>query len=188
MIRSRDGQGPLDDAPALSRRRATLLAVAGLTMLPSISFSQHDIKTWRRSSSMPPLKGTDLNGREWNLADLKGQSVLLNFWATWCAPCKEEMPTLQTLHELGEADLVLLTVNVRESIPHVQRYARSTGLTLPILPDPKGVIAKAWGIVVYPSTLLIDTTGTPCQFVTGAVDWSGSEALGWLRALRQPAR
>ena len=73
MIRSRDGQGPLDDAPALSRRRATLLAVAGLTMLPSISFSQHDIKTWRRSSSMPPLKGTDLNGREWNLADLKGQ-------------------------------------------------------------------------------------------------------------------
>ena len=49
----------LDDAPAKS-------------MLPSISFSQHDIKTWRRSSSMPPLKGTDLNGREWNLADLKG--------------------------------------------------------------------------------------------------------------------
>ena len=114
--------------------------------------------------------------------------MLLNFWATWCAPCKEEMPTLQTLHELGEADLVLLTVNVRESIPHVQRYARSTGLTLPILADPKGVIAKAWGIVVYPSTLLIDTTGTPLQIVTGAVDWSGSEALGWLRALRQPAR
>ena len=64
---------------------------------------------------------------------------------------------------------MLLTVNVRESIPHVQRYARSTGLTLPILPDPKGVIAKAWGIVVYPSTVLIDTTGTPRQIVTGAV-------------------
>ena len=186
MIRSRDGQGPLDDAPALSRRRAALLAVAGLTMLPSLSFSQHDIKTWRRSSSMPPLKGTDLNGREWNLADLKGQSVLLNFWATWCAPCKEEMPTLQTLAELEGERLVVLAVNVREQASRAARFVQSAGLTqLHVLPDPRGATARAWGVGVFPTTVLIDREGRAIRTVTGAVDWTGPEAQGWLRELRR---
>ena len=168
-----------------SRRAALAVLTCGVC---SLSFAQHEIKVWRRPGGIPVLTGVDLQGRAWSLADLKGKAVLINFWATWCAPCKEEMPTLQTLHELGESNLVLLAVNVREPLPRVQRYVQSTGLTLPVLPDPRGELAKAWGISVYPSTLLIDTQGVPRQIVTGAVDWSGAEAMGWLRALQRLPR
>ena len=186
MSRVSQGAAGRNGALLVSRRRAAAAALAGFAWLPSLSFAQHDIKNWQRLKPLPALKAVDLQGRTWNLADLKGQAVLINFWATWCAPCKEEMPTLQTLHELGESNLVLLAVNVREPVPRVQRYVQSTGLTLPVLPDPQGEVAKAWGIRVYPSTLLIDTHGRPRQIVTGAVDWSGAEALRWLRALQQP--
>ena len=149
MIRSRDGQGPLDDAPALSRRRATLLAVAGLTMLPSISFSQHDIKTWRRSSSMPPLKGTDLNGREWNLADLKGQSVLLNFWATWCGPCRMLAPLLEELSGPHPA-LKIVKVDVDEEADLAQQFQIRSVPTLFLYKNGSLIEAKS-GLMHYPA-------------------------------------
>ncbi len=164
-------------------RRQVVLSLA-LGLLPLRAVGQYELKPWTGPKRLPALQGTDLQGRAWNLIDLKGKAVLVNFWATWCAPCKEEMPTLQTLFELAEPDLVVLAVNVREPLPRVRRYLQSTGLTLPVLPDPKGDLARAWGISVYPSSLLIDSRGAVRQVVTGAVDWSGAEAQRWLRALQ----
>lgn len=109
--------------------------------------------------------------------------VLVDFWATWCAPCKEEMPALQTLAELEGERLAVLAVNAREPLPRVRRYAQATGLTLPVLPDPQGAITRAWGVTVFPTTVLIDTRGRPQRTITGAVDWSDAPALGWVQAL-----
>jgi thiol-disulfide isomerase/thioredoxin len=112
-----------------------------------------------------------------------GKVVVLNFWATWCGPCKEELPTLQTLHDLGDSRVVVLSVNVREPAPRAMRYAQATGLTFPVLPDPKGDLAKRWGVTVYPSTLLLAPDGQARWRVVGDVDWSGREAQGWLTQL-----
>ena len=94
------------------------------------------------------------------------------------------MPTLQTLHELESGRLTMLAVNVREGPRRVRRYLQAAGLTLPVLPDPDGEITRAWGMTVFPTTVLIDASGRPRQLVRGAVDWAGPQALDWIEALR----
>ncbi|MBS0500533.1 MAG: TlpA family protein disulfide reductase [Burkholderiaceae bacterium] len=163
-------------------RRLTLAGLLLAGALPGAQ-AQNVAKPWPASRALPPLAGTDLQGKAWDLAALRGRAVLVNFWATWCAPCKEEMPALQTLAELEGERLAVLAVNAREPLPRVRRYAQATGLTLPVLPDPQGAITRAWGVTVFPTTVLIDTRGRPQRTITGAVDWSDAPALGWVQAL-----
>ncbi|WP_298433206.1 TlpA disulfide reductase family protein [Ottowia sp.] len=165
-------------------RRRVLAVIAAAATGPALA--QFEAKPWPPGRALPPLAGTDLNGQAWNLAELKGRPVLVNFWATWCAPCKEEMPTLQTLAELEGERLVVLAVNVREQASRAARFVQSAGLTqLHVLPDPRGATARAWGVGVFPTTVLIDREGRAIRTVTGAVDWTGPEAQGWLRELRR---
>lgn len=166
----------------LSRRHVCLAFAAGAVTAPARA--QHVAKPWPASRPVPPLVGPDLQGQAWDLAALRGRAVLINFWATWCAPCKEEMPTLQTLAELEGERLAVLAVNVREPLPRVVRYAQSAGLTFPILPDPRGDITRAWGMKVFPTTVLVDVHGRPQRVVSGAVDWTGAVAQDWIAALR----
>jgi thiol-disulfide isomerase/thioredoxin len=125
-----------------------------------------------RKTALPVLHGTDQNGKAWDLKALKGKAVILNFWATWCAPCKEELPSLQTLADLQEGALQVLTVNVKEPAQRAWRYAHATGLQVPVIPDPKGELAQAFGVKVFPTTLVIDVQGQPLYRVVGAVDWT----------------
>ncbi|MBN9405643.1 MAG: TlpA family protein disulfide reductase [Burkholderiales bacterium] len=160
-------------------------ALAGLLLAGALpgAGAQNVSRPWPGSQALPLLAATDLNGQPWDLAALRGRAVLINFWATWCAPCKEEMPALQTLAELEGERLAVLAVNVREPLPRVRRYVRSSGLTLTVLPDPKGTITDAWGIKVFPTTVLVDANGRPRHIIRGAVDWTGEPALSWIKTL-----
>ena len=164
-------------------RRQTLAGWLLATALPG-AHAQHISKPWPAGRALPPLAATDLNGKAWDLSALRGRAVLINFWATWCAPCKEEMPTLQTLADLEGDGLVVLAVNVREPLPRVARYVQQAGLSFTVLPDPHGDITRAWGMTVFPTTVLVDTQGRPQRVVSGAVDWTGALAQDWIAALR----
>ena len=118
----------------------------------------------------------------------RGVPILLNFWATWCAPCKEELPTLQTLHDISDSSTLVLSVNVREPALRVARYVQATGLTFPVMLDPKGDLAKRWGVTVFPTTVLIGPDGQARWRVMGDVDWSGRDAQTWLTQLAQVPR
>ena len=172
-------------------RRALLqgaaLALVGAPALAAETEKRYRTQPWPSGKAVPPLAGTDLQGHAWDLAALRGRAVLINFWATWCAPCKEEMPTLQTLAELEGDRLAVLAVNVREPLSRVTRYVQSAALSLPVLPDQRGTITSAWGMTVFPTTVLIDTTGRPRRVVTGAVDWTGADAQAWIKALQPGA-
>ena len=165
----------------MSTRRQALAGLLLAGTLPGAR-AQNVSKPWPAGQALPPLAATDLNGKTWELAALRGRAVLINFWATWCAPCKEEMPTLQTLAALEGERLAVLAVNVREPLPRVRRYVQSSGLTLTVLPDSKGEITRAWGMTVFPTTVLINPAGRPQRVVTGAVDWTGEPALSWIKA------
>lgn len=171
----------------LSRRDGLGLALAGLAgALGLPARAQFRSTPWPRGRVQPPLSGVDLQGQPRDLAQLRGRVVLLNFWATWCAPCKEEMPTLQTLAEIEGDALAVLAIDVNEPAARVCRYLQATGLQLPVLRDAEGDIARAWGVNVFPTTILVDPQGQARQVVLGAVDWTGAEADGWLKALRMP--
>jgi thiol-disulfide isomerase/thioredoxin len=144
----------------------------------------YDVQKWPSAQVPPPLEGTDLNGKVWRLADLRGRAVLLNFWAGWCEPCRAEMPSLQAMAEReGPQRLLVLAINFKESTPAVQRFVAQTQLTLPVLQDPLGTTARQWGIRIYPSTVLIGADGRVRSVVRGELDWTGAEALKLIQPL-----
>jgi thiol-disulfide isomerase/thioredoxin len=102
--------------------------------------------------------------------------VLINFWASWCEPCRAEMPSLQELARTHPERLVVLAVNLKESEPAITRFVQRTGLDLPVLRDADGAMARAWGVSVYPSTVLIDAQGRANSVVRGEVDWASPDA------------
>ena len=163
---------------------AALLLVA----LASAAQAQFQKTPWPATQPSPVLDLVDLQGQRWTPERLKGKSVVLNFWATWCPPCKEELPSLQTLHELGAGDPVVLGVNVRETPSRVRRYVESTGLGFPVLLDPQAELAKRFGVTAFPTTLLIAPDGQIRWRVVGEVDWAGAEAGRWIAGLSSPRR
>lgn len=143
-----------------------------------------EISDWPRRAPTPPLEAFDLQGRRWQLAELKGRVLVLNFWASWCEPCRAEMATLQQLPAvLGEDRMAVIGVNFKESPQRISRFVQAAGVTMPVWMDPRGETARAWGVSVFPSTVLIDRAGRARQRIRGEVDWSGSVALGWIDRL-----
>lgn len=142
---------------------------------------------WPNNSSTPSIAWTDLSGQQWSTKSLNNKAVLINFWATWCAPCLEELPTLQTLSEISDpAQVAIITVNVRELESSVKVFLTRTGLDLPVVLDPKGIIAKSFGIRLYPSTVLIDSNGRARWLIEGVVDWSSTKTHEWMDGLINP--
>ena len=125
-----------------------------------------------------------MTGRRWALPALRGRAVLLNFWASWCEPCRAEMPTLQQLVELyGEEKLTVLAINFKESRNTAERYVKRSGLNLPVVLDPAGEIARRWNVKVFPTTIAIAADGAPKWRARGEVDWSTLEAGRMVEAL-----
>jgi thiol-disulfide isomerase/thioredoxin len=166
--------------PAMERR-----AVLAAAMLAPIgALAGYQVREWPAGQPPPPLALNDLEQKPWRLTELRGQAVILNFWATWCEPCRAEMPALEALaaRHRGEA-LAVLTVNFRESEATIRRFLEQRPITLPVLLDPTGKTTQAWTPGVFPSTVLIDRQGRPRRTVVGEFDWSGGEARGWTNEL-----
>ena len=171
--------------PVLGLFIGVCLAVLSLSFVPTQAWAQFDKTPWPVKVDTPKIEAIDLQGKAWTTAELTGKVVVLNFWATWCAPCKDELPTLQTLHDISDNQTVVLTINVREPAARASRYMQSTGMTFPVISDAKGELAKRWGVAVYPTTILIAPNGQARWRVVGDVDWSGPQANAWLTELRQ---
>jgi peroxiredoxin len=94
------------------------------------------------------------------LADLRGQIILLNFWATWCGPCRVEMPEFEAAYnEYKDDGFTILAVNNSEPVGVIQSFRDELGLTFPLLMDESGTLQRLYSIVSYPSTFLLDREG-----------------------------
>ena len=125
-------------------------------------------RPWPDRLPVPELKLVDLNGKEWTLDSLRGKVVVLNFWASWCGPCVDELPGLNQLAG-GAADggLVVLGVNYKESADAIARFAHEHPFQYPLLRDKSGAAFKAWTSGVMPTTILIDRSGRARWRVVG---------------------
>ncbi|MFD2025171.1 cytochrome c-type biogenesis CcmF C-terminal domain-containing protein [Promicromonospora aerolata] len=111
-------------------------------------------------SPAPPLAGEGLDGGEHDVAELRGSVVLVTAWASWCAPCREEMPVLVDAHdELADAGLEVLGINVRDLREPARRFAAEHGLPFPSIVDERGTMSVAWGLRGVPATYLVDREG-----------------------------
>jgi thiol-disulfide isomerase/thioredoxin len=107
----------------------------------------------------PQFKLPDLSGREVSLDQLKGKVVMLDFWATWCGPCRMTMPLLEKLQREYPNALVLLAVNLREPKDTVRDYVRKQSINSQVLLDEEGSVGDAYGAVGIPTQVLIDKNG-----------------------------
>jgi cytochrome c biogenesis protein CcmG, thiol:disulfide interchange protein DsbE len=122
---------------------------------------------------LPRLGG---EGRE-SLADYRGQVVVLNFWASWCDPCKAESPLLQRWHErISERDATVLGVDMLDVTSHAEEFIDEYGLTYPMLKDKDGEGIEAFGVIQYPETFVIDRQGRIAAAQRGPVDRAWMEA------------
>jgi thiol-disulfide isomerase/thioredoxin len=126
------------------------------------------------------------DGSEATLSDYAGQHVLLNFWATWCAPCREEMPSLQDLQQtLGGEDFQVVTLATGRNPPQaIARFFEEVGVTnLPQHRDINQQIAREMGIFGLPITVVLDPQGREVARLRGDADWASEEAVTMLEAI-----
>lgn len=116
------------------------------------------------------------------LEPLQGRAVLVNFWATWCEPCRIEMPALVSLAE-AEPDLALITVAVADRADDVRRFFDDHLIEPTVIADPEQVIARAWDVRYLPTTLLLDAAHRPQLRVRGELDWHHDSVLTRLRTV-----
>ncbi len=135
---------------------------------------------------LPDTAFIDVEGTEIRFSDSNGKFRVVNFWATWCAPCREEMPALATLRtEYGDGVFDVMTIATgRNRIEGIEKFYKEVGITdLPILLDPKGKLAREMGVLGLPVTVLVDAKGYEIARLTGGADWFDETTLTFLKAV-----
>lgn len=136
------------------------------------------------SETRPELRLLDLQGVEQGLGALRGQVVLVNFWASWCSPCLEEIPSLQRLADgMRGRPVAVIGVNVSERAGRVRMAVRQHGIRFPVLMDEDGSVFRGWGGVVLPTTYVLDQEGHVRYVGRGPLEWDGGEAIATIEGL-----
>lgn len=164
----------------MKRRICALLLLSALTLLVTAGCKR----------ALPPAEGKeapdftlqDLSGNKVALSSLRGKVVLLNFWATWCPPCREEIPSMVRLNQAMQGKpFQMLAVSIDQGGKEaVEAFFKKSGVTLPALLDPDGKISKEYGTTGVPETFLIDKKGIIVKKVIGAMDWSNEGVVSAL--------
>lgn len=167
--------------------RPTTALILALTLLVTAqSRADGGLQIPDRRPIAPELVLTDIHGVTHRLSDLRGSVVLVNFWATWCPPCRLEMPALQRLFEtLKGPDFHILAVATGEDLPSIAHFYRSLPepLTFTLLPDPQNTGWRAWPFHGLPATFIIDKSGHIVHLAEGFRDWDSPGMVAALRAL-----
>ena len=168
----------------------SMLPLALLCLLfPALtSHAAGELKPWSGAPT-PALELKDLDGRGHRLEDYRGKVVLLNFWATWCAPCREEMPSIgQLKQKLAGRPFVVLSVNVDEPDSRIRTFLSQVTLDFSVLLDPEGRTTRAWKVRVLPASFLIARDGRIRYVATGDLDWANEHVVRIVSELLPPPK
>ena len=166
---------------ALTAFGALLWLAASASAETPHNFIMHDTP-----KPVPAIQFADGEGRTRTLADFHGKVVLLNVWATWCAPCRQEMPTLDRLQaNLGGADFEVVALSVDRKGPDaVKRFYAEIGIQhLSLFIDVTGSASQEFGVFGLPATLLIDRQGQELGRLAGPAEWDGAETIAFLKTV-----
>jgi thiol-disulfide isomerase/thioredoxin len=164
----------LESSGALAAVAPATIPPAGFKLAPQPS-----------AQPVPELHFADAKGKPVSLADFRGKTILLNIWASWCPPCRAEMPALDRLQaKLGGPDFEVIPVSIDQggsALVLIEEFFRELGVhQLPIYIDPTGQAAGEVGSVGLPTTLLIDRDGKEVGRLIGGADWDSPEAIAFI--------
>jgi thiol-disulfide isomerase/thioredoxin len=166
-----------------------VIVLVGASVYLVSSSSSRPPSEWVKSVAVgdlsPDFELEDTKGNKVSLSDLRGKVVLVNFWATWCPPCIEEMPSMERLNEVVAGDdFVMLAINTEENGPSiVPAFLKKTPYTFPILYDNKGVVQKRYGVFKFPESFIVNKDGTVAEKIIGPLDWSSLKTINYFKDL-----
>ena len=130
-----------------------------------------DLKPWTGGPA-PGLELSDLDNRVHRLADYRGKVVLVNFWATWCGPCRDEMPSIQELkRKLAGRPFVVLAVNLDEPESRIRKFLQEVKIDFTILLDPERKVSKQWDARILPASYVVGADGRIRYSLVGEINW-----------------
>ncbi|TFE19595.1 TlpA family protein disulfide reductase [Cohnella luojiensis] len=169
----------LSPSPKVAAQALSVLLV--ITMIASTLLHPGDGKSIKQDQLAPDFQLTDLNGNAVNLSDFRGQTVLMNFWATWCQVCKAEMPHVEKLYQnYKDQGVVVLSVNVtsqERNTQQVHSYVKKHDLGFPVVLDEAGQAANQYKVTAYPTTYLIDKSGVVRERYLGAISYESMKKI-----------
>ncbi|MGV3487430.1 MAG: thiol-disulfide oxidoreductase ResA [Tuberibacillus sp.] len=160
----------------ISGRRLKLFVriIATLVILAAVIFTIYEVVKDKSTVSVgekaPDFELKTMDGQIVKLSDLKGQGILLNFWGTWCDPCKKEMPAINAAEERHLKDVKIIAVNIRETTSDVRKFYKRYHLNFTTVLDRNGKVKDAYHIDNIPSTFLIDKNGVVVKKITGPME------------------
>ena len=158
-----------------------LLAVAALAVGGAAAAAE--LQPWR-GAPPPAFELEDLQGRAHRLEDYRGKVVLVNFWATWCEPCRAEMPSMDRLRSsLAGRPFEVLAINLAEPLSRIERFLEKRPLGFPVLRDRDTAVARAWGARVLPASYLVGPDGRIRYAAYGELDWAAEPVQRRVREL-----
>ncbi|MBK5274258.1 MAG: TlpA family protein disulfide reductase [Desulfuromonadales bacterium] len=139
----------------------------------------------RENKPVPEITVNSLKNVPLKLSELKGKVVLLNFWATWCPPCRGEIPAMMKLNSaMAGKPFQMVAVSIDEGgVPEIESFFKTTGFSLPTYTDPGNAAQKIYGITGVPETFVIDKNGILVKKVIGPLAWDSPEAVSFLEGL-----
>lgn len=168
------------------KKRLVIRTLVLLLLASAIIFSivsKDKVKVLAVGDKAPDFELVDLDGNTHRLSDYKGQGVFLNFWGTWCGPCKTEMPYMEhQYNEFKEKGVQVLAINIAESNLKVESFKDQYGLSFPIAIDKNGSVKEAYNIVPLPTTFLINEEGEIEQIITR--EMSESEIISLMEGIQ----
>lgn len=143
-----------------------------------------NLKAFTANTPTPPLKLTDLNGKTHDLKDYKGQIVLVQFWATYCTPCRKEMPSMNNMmKKMADVPFKILAVDMGETKEEVAQFVNEVKPEFSILMDESGKSIADWRVFAAPSNFIIDPQGKIRYTLFGGVEWDSDELINKLKSL-----
>ncbi|HEX5637851.1 MAG: TlpA family protein disulfide reductase [Gammaproteobacteria bacterium] len=162
-------------------RRIFLISLL-LTFVSVIHASE--LQPYTASAATPALKLRDMNNKEHDLNQYKGQIVLVQFWATYCTPCRKEMPSMnKMMTKMGKTPFKILAVNMGETEDEVKTFVNEVKPAFTILMDPAGNSIADWRVFAAPSNFIIGPDGKIRYTLFGGVEWDSEELIAKLQAL-----
>ncbi len=177
----------MENRPEASSRSTTYVLILicvlffGILILQQYFFSPPGI---REGMSAPSFTLPRLSGGSLVLEEMKGKLVFLNFWVTWCSPCREEMPSMERLYNrFRDHGLEILAVSVdQEGKETVSSFQENYQLSFPILLDPEGKVNRLYQTTGFPETFLIDPHGNVIIKIVGPRDWDDPESIAFIQS------
>lgn len=173
--------------------KTLILILSSMLLIPFVSSATAVARDELIELGLQPLKeGTeivdfelqDLNGASRRLSDYKGKVVFLNFWATWCGPCRSEMPAMERLYrQLQDKGFEIVAVNLQENRKSVQRFVNDLGLSFPVFLDTDGRIGSMYGARSIPTTYIIDRSGSVIAGTIGTREWDSQQYIRFFEKL-----